>query len=409
MPPWHAESGHVAISNERRLTEEQIAILTAWHQQGLKEGDRSKTPAAPRFAEGWQLGQPDLVLKMSEPFEVPAEGRDIYWNFVFPVNIPSNKWVKALEFRAGARTVVHHSLYFLDTTGTARKYDERDPKPGYNGGNRSNRQFTWIGGWAVGGEPLMLPPELAWEFPTNSDVVIQTHFHPSGKKEQEISTIGLHFADKPPTRKFAMVQLPALFGRLSGLNIPAGATNYVVKDSFTLPIDVEAFAVSPHAHYLAKTFHLAAHHPDGRKQILLRIQDWDFNWQEDCSFKEHVRLPKGTRLEAVVTYDNSESNPRNPTHPPKRVKWGPMTTDEMSAMTLSVIPARDEELSELLGALRHHNIDLFIDRALEDAKQRERVQAIAKTFDKNSNGALDDDERPALRDFLESSGFVKNL
>src|SRR6185436_1809065 len=105
-----------------------------------------KLPVPPNFTAGWQLGQPDLVLKMSEPFEVPAEGRDIYWNFVFPVNLPSNTWIKAIEFRPGARSVVHHTLYFLDTTGTARKFDERDPKPGYEGRNRSNRQFESLGG-----------------------------------------------------------------------------------------------------------------------------------------------------------------------------------------------------------------------------------------------------------------------
>ena len=409
MPPWHADHGYVEFSNERRLTDEQIALLGAWHEQGTKEGDAAKTPALPKFPEGWQLGKPDLIVKMPAPFEVAAEGKDIYWNFVFPLNLPEEKWVRAIEFRPTARGVVHHSLYYLDTAGDARKFDERDPQQGYNGMKRSNRQFESLGGWAVGGEPLLLPAELAYHFPTNSDLVLQTHFHPNGKVEYETSTVGIYFASKPPTRKFATLQLPPLFGRLSGMDIPVGATNYTVKDSFTTPIDLAAFSVTPHAHYLARTFLLTATLPDGKQQTLLKISNWDFNWQEDCAYKNRIPLPKGTRLDSTITYDNSAENPNNPTSPPKRVKWGPMSTDEMAAITLSVIPARDEELAELRTAKRTHNIDLFIDRALEDTRNKERVELMKATFDKNADGKLDASERPGLRAFLESSGMLKGI
>lgn len=409
MPPWHADAGEVEFANDRRLTEQQIALLGAWHRQGMKEGDPSKLPAMPKFTEGWQLGKPDLVLTMPEPFEVAAEGKDIYWNFVLPLNLPEDKWVRAIEFRPKARSVVHHSLYYLDTTGDARKFDARDPKQGYNGMNRSNRQFELLGGWAVGGEALLLPEELAWRFPTNSDLVLQTHFHPSGKAEQEVSTVGVYFGAKPPTRTFTTLQLPPLFGRLSGMDIPAGATNYTVRDSFVTPIDLEAFAVSPHAHYLGKTFQLTATLPSGETKTLLKISDWDFNWQEDYAFKHRIRLPKGTRLESVITYDNSDTNPRNPTHPAKRVKWGPMSTDEMAAITLSVIPARDSEMPALKQAKKDHHIDLFIDRAQEDTRQRERVQMVVTMFDKNTNGKLDADERPEVRAFLENTGLLKGI
>jgi hypothetical protein len=409
MPPWHAEAGHVEYANERRLTDEQIAVLGAWHQQGMPEGDPQKLPALPKFTEGWQLGKPDLIVTMTEPFEVSAEGRDIYRNFVLPLNLPEGKWVRALEFRPKARSVVHHSLYFLDTSGDARKFDERDPKPGYAGMNRSNRQFQSLGGWALGGEPLLLPPDLAWYFPTNSDLVLQTHFHPNGKVDYESSAVGLYFADKPPTRKFTTLQLPPLFGRLSALDIPAETNNYTVRDSFVLPVDVEAFAVTPHAHYLGKTFHLTATPPGGPTRTLLKINDWDFNWQEDCAFKQRIALPQGTRLDGTITYDNSSTNPRNPTSPPKRVKWGPMSTDEMAAMTLNVIPVRDADLDQLKTAKRQHGIDLFIDRALEDSRQRERVQLVVTMFDKNSNGKIDPDERPSVREFLESSGMLKGI
>ncbi len=409
MPPWHADFGYEEFANERRLTAEQINVLGAWHVQGAKEGDPAKTPAVPKFPEGWQLGKPDLVLTMPEAFEVPAEGRDIYWNFVLPLNLPEDKYVRAIEFRPQARSVVHHSLFYHDTSGVARTFDARDPKPGYNGMNRSNRQFDLLGGWAVGGEALMLPPELAFHFPTNSDLVLQTHFHPSGKREVESSHVGIYFADRPPTRKFTTIQLPPAFGRISGLDIPAGTTNYTIRDSLVTPIDLEAFAVTPHAHYLGKTFLLTATLPDGKTRTLLRISDWDFNWQEDCAFKHRIPLPKGTRLDATITYDNSSTNPRNPTSPPKRVKWGPMSTDEMAAVTLNVIPARDAELAQLKEAKKNHAIDLFIDRALEDTRQRERVQMVVTMFDKNGNGKLDAEERPGVREFLGQSGMLKGV
>ncbi|MFM1768144.1 MAG: hypothetical protein RJA22_673 [Verrucomicrobiota bacterium] len=409
MPPWHAERGDVAFSNERRLTDAQIGVLAAWHRQGMPEGDRSKLPPAPRFPEGWQLGTPDLVLKMDEAFLVPAEGPDIYWNFVFPLNLPEGKFVKAIEFRPGARTVVHHALYFLDTNGVARGYDQRDPKPGYNGGKRSNRQFQWLGGWAVGGEALMLPPELAWKFPTNSDIVLQTHYHPSGKPEQDRSMLAVYFSDRPPTRRFTMLQVPPLFGRLNGLDIPAGASRYTVRDAMVLPVDVEAFSVTPHAHYLGKSFQLTATLPDGPTRTLLKVPDWDFKWQEDCAFREPLRLPKGTRLEASITYDNSADNPNNPTRPPRRVRWGPNTTDEMASFTLGVMPVRNEDQAALEKAQELHIVDLFIDRAQEDTRRREQVQMVVATFDKNGNGRIDADERGPLRAFILQSGFLRGL
>ena len=411
MPPWHADSGHLPFADERRLTDAQIATLAKWHRDGMTEGDASKLPPLPKFPEGWQLGKPDLVLTMPEAFEVPAEGRDIYRNFVLPMHLPSNVWVRAIEFRPGARSVVHHSLFYLDTTGTAREYDAKDPQPGYPGMNRSNRQFGSAGGWAVGGDPQMLPEGLAWQFETNADLVLQTHFHPTGKAEKEISTVGIYFSKQPPTRQFTTIQVPPLFGRLHALDIPAGETNYVIKDSFTLPVDVEVFGVTGHAHMTARRLQMIATLPDGRQKTLIKISNWDFKWQENYRFKDNLRLPKGTRLNVEIAYDNSDANPNNPNQPARRIKWGPMSTDEMGALTLSMMPARDEDLAALRQAHRAHIADLFIDRAQESTspKERERVEMMGKIFDKNGNGKIDADERPALRAYLEESGALKSL
>ena len=113
MPPWHASSGDVEFLGERRLTEKQIALFDKWVKGGMPEGNPARLPAMPKFANGWQLGEPDLVLEMKEAFPIPAGGRDIYRNFVLPMDLPENKWVRAIELRPSARSVLHHSLFFL--------------------------------------------------------------------------------------------------------------------------------------------------------------------------------------------------------------------------------------------------------------------------------------------------------
>jgi hypothetical protein len=372
MPPWKADQSDYEFKSSRRLTKEQIGMIKQWADEGAPEGNPKDTPALPKFTEGWQLGKPDLIVKMSDAFSVPADGPDIYRNFALPLNLADDKWVKAIEFRPGARSVVHHSLFFFDTTGAARKQDEADPLPGYSagmgglgrgaftGGNQRSgagnqaASIGSLGGWAVGAQARVFPEDLAWYLPKGADLVLSTHFHPSGKAEKESSTVGIYFADKAPARRFTGIQLPPLFGVFKGIDIPAGAKEYTIQDSFELPIDVKAFGVAAHAHYLGKQMKLTAQLPGGQTKTLLWISDWDFAWQDQYQFKEFVLLPKGTRLSVTVSYDNSADNPRNPTSPPKRVRWGEGSTDEMGSMSLLVVAAREGELPQLQQTYRQH-------------------------------------------------------
>jgi hypothetical protein len=390
MPPWKAGPGDFAFANERRLSDTEIATLERWVAAGMPEGDASTLPRLPTFTEGWQLGPPDLVVAMNEPFAVPADGPDIYRNFVVPLNLTDDRWVRAVDFRPSARSVVHHSLFFLDDTGAARRRDERDSGPGFSGamgggvgvaqetaglasllgrggGGRGGRagagslpadrpggRGLTLGGWALGGLARELPDGLAFYVPKGSDLILSTHFHPSGKPEQEASIVGLYFAKAPPTRPFAGVQLPPLFGALENLDIPAGQSDYTIADSFVLPIDVEAFSIGGHAHYLGREMKMTATLPDGGIRTLLWISDWDFSWQDSYRFKEFVRLPKGTRLDVTIRYDNSAANPRNPTRPPARVTWGEQSTDEMGSLTLQVVAANTRELPRLREAYAEH-------------------------------------------------------
>ena len=215
-----------------------------------------------------------------------------------------------------------------------------------------SRAVGTLGGWALGANAKALPDGLAFFVPKEADLVLSTHFHPSGKVEHEASTIGLYFAAAAPTQAFAGLALPPLFGVFEGIDIPPGEKEYTIRDSFVLPVDVKAFNVGAHAHYLARRMKLSATFPDGTTKTLLQIDDWDFAWQDQYPFEQFVALPKGTRLDGWITYDNSPGNPRNPSNPPKRVTWGEQSTDEMGSVGLLVVAAREDDMPTLQQVLR---------------------------------------------------------
>jgi len=317
----------------------------------MAEGDPAKLPKLPSFPVGWQLGAPDLVVSMERPFVVPATGRDIYRNFVLPLNLAEDKWVTAIELRPTARSVVHHVLYFLDTSGRARAKDGQGGKPGYGGGGFDLGQRS-VGGWAAGRTPELLPLDLAHPFPKGSDLILSTHFHPSGKVEEEKTTVGLYFAKKKPERTLVVFQAPPFFGVASGINIAAGAKDYKVRGKHTVPVDIELINIHAHAHYVCETVKAKATLPDGKTLPLLSIPKWDFNWQDSYTYKSPVPLPKGTVLDVELIYNNSADNPANPFSPPKRIRWGTKSTDEMGSVIFRCIAAKESDTPALRQALR---------------------------------------------------------
>ena len=293
---------------------------------------------------------------MPAGFDLPASGPDIYRNFVIPTHLTEDKWVRAVEFHPSARKVVHHVLYAYTQGGAIAKVDGADGRPGFGGmgsigvtpggGNSGG-----LGGWAVGATPIFMPEGLALPLPKGSDFILQMHFHLTGKAETEKSTIGIYFADKAPERKLMGLQLPALFGFGAGIDIPAGNKAYTVEDSFVLPVDVIAYSAGAHAHYVGKEMKAYATLPDGKTQPLVWIPDWDFAWQDRYNYKSPVTLPKGTRVNVQLRYDNTADNPRNPSNPPKRVQWGEQSFDEMGSVTLQVVAVHKEDEAVLQQAL----------------------------------------------------------
>ena len=373
MPPWLPVEGHGKLLDERRLSDDELATLKNWHATGMAEGPADKLPKPPEFAGGWLLGEPDMIVKMPKPFTVPADGPDIYRSFCIPLEIEEDKWVAGFEVRPSARAVLHHVIIRIDESGEARKADGARGTPGFSGmrsigrrsgsrrGSGDNEVFSGslggLGGWAVGGTPRILPLGLARKLPAGADIVFNSHFHPSGKEEQEQTAIGLYLADKKPERTLIGFQVPPIFGSLSGIDIPAGESNYEVNSKFTTPVDIDLVGVSAHMHYIGRTAKANATLPDGSVKPLFFIDDWNFNWQGDYIYEKSIRLPAGTTVDGTVTYDNTAENPFNPFSPPRRIRWGLESTDEMGSVIFTAVPASEADLGEFNAAVRDQVVD----------------------------------------------------
>ena len=356
MPPWHAAHDFGEFADERRLTDQQIATIAMWVERGMPQGDVSKMPKLPQFEEGWHLGKPDLILEMPVGFDLPASGPDVFRNFAIPTGLKEDKWVRAVEFRPSTRKAAHHALFAWVAGGSTARLDGADGKPGFGGMGTvgvtpGQANSGGLGGWAVGGTPKFTPAGLAMALPKGSDFLLQMHFHLTGKAETEKAVVGLYFADKAPERNMMAIGLPGLFGFGSGINIAPGDKNFTIQDSFTVPVDVSVASALAHAHYIGREMKATATLPDGSIQPLIWIQDWDFNWQETYTYKNSFVLPKGTRIDAMLRYDNSSENPRNPSSPPKQVLFGEESFDEMGSVGLMVTAVRKEDEAALQKAL----------------------------------------------------------
>ncbi len=341
MPPWLPERGLVEFANDRSLKAEQIEIIRQWVAEGSVEGSAADLPALPQWTEGWQLGAPDLVVKVSQPYALAAEGKDVYHNLVVPIPVSERRYVKGVEFQPGNAKVVHHAFVTVDSTRLSRARAAKETPPGFDGMSLPETARMPDGhflGWQPGKSPQFGPAGLAWTLKPNTDLVLQLHLHPNGKPELVQPAIAFYFTTEPPTNSAFRINLNAL-----RIDIPPGAKDYAVEDKYTLPIDLALLGVGPHAHYLGKRVQGYALLPDGTRKELILIKDWDFNWQGEFRYARPVLLPKGATLVMNWTYDNSAENIRNPNHPPRRVRHGSQTTDEMGELWFQVLPRNPNE------------------------------------------------------------------
>jgi len=362
MPPWLPESQELRFADELRLSDEQIALIQKWVEQGAVEGAPSDLPRAPQFVPGWQLGRPDEVIEAEKPYTLTASGSDSYWNFIFRTPVDRTRWLKAIEIRPGDKRVVHHANILVDRNHSARRL-EPEPRGGFPGMELKIESETFDPDshflfWKPGTVPRPEPEGMSLRLDKDTDLVLNIHLQPSGKPEKIQPNLGLYFTDRAATLFPLLLQLE----NDRQLDIPPGEKRFLVTDEFTLPVDVDMLAIYPHAHYLGKDLQALATLPDGSEKTLIHIPQWDLNWQAVYRYADPVFLPKGTKISMRYIYDNSSDNPANPNDPPRRVVAGNRSSDEMAHLWLQVLPHTSREAvfdprMLLQEAMARHNLE----------------------------------------------------
>jgi hypothetical protein len=315
MPPWHADPRHGNFANDRSLSAKEKATVLAWVKQGTPEGNPKKLPKPKSFVAGWNIGKPDVVLKMDKPFKVQATGVLPYKWFRVPTGFTEDKWIQAAEVKPGARSAVHHVLVFLD--------DKRGGVP--------NGLDGFVAEYVPGESPMVFPEGIAKKVPKGTDLMFQVHYTPMGTEQVDQSELGFIFAKEPPK------EIADTIGILSlNLRIPPGAESYKSSRSFTVPVSSTIYSYSPHMHVRGKAFRMSATYPDGKEETLLSVPKYDFNWQTRYMLKEPKKVPSGTKILIEAWYDNSSKNPHNP-DPTKLVTWGEQTFEEMMIGFIDVV------------------------------------------------------------------------
>ena len=354
MPPWLPARGGPAFAGERGLRDVEIAMIRRWADAGAPEGDSARAPAPRSWPVGWELGEPDLVVTMPRAYTLAPGARDVYRNVILPVKLPATKFVRAVEFRPEGAPV-HHAVIRVDRGRASTARDGLDGQPGFEGMQAADVQDPdgHFIGWAPGRGPIVAPDGLPWSIDSSTDLVVELHLLPGKTPVPVRPSVGLYFTDTPPAGTPVLI----VMGN-KAIDIPAGAADYAIEDSYQLPVDASVLSVYPHAHYLGKEMTVRATLPDGATRTLIHIPRWSFHWQQDYRYVTPIPLPRGTRIAMRFTYDNSEANHDNPSHPPRRVKAGPQSTDEMGNLGVQLLPRNAADAAVLAQSFEIHAAEI---------------------------------------------------
>ena len=359
MPPWKADPEYQHYLRENILTTEEIQMIADWVDGGKPQGDPALEPALSVFPEGSQIGTPDLVLSFAETHIHPGNGIDEYRYFVLPTGLTEPRDLVAVELRPGNRRVVHHTLIWTDTTGAAAAKDAATPEYGYiaeSGGGIGGNLETFqnqLPGYVPGQRPPVMTNGMAMRLPADSDLLLQMHYAPTPVDEPDSTIVLLFFADEPALRYVQTKIMLPFFGTLTNgpFWIPANQTREF-HGTWTIPEAISVINISPHMHLLGTHWRVYAETPSGETINLIRINEWDFNWQGSYSFQRPQILPAGSVIHAYAGYDNTVNNPVNPNSPPQFITWGEGTSDEMYYLPISYVSYQpgdeDLELDDML-------------------------------------------------------------
>jgi Copper type II ascorbate-dependent monooxygenase, C-terminal domain len=325
MPPWHADPRYGKFSNDLSLTPAEKETLIAWVDGGAREGNPADAPKARVFTDGWRIPKPDVVFEMPETFRVPASGAVNYQYFSVPTNFTEDRWVEAAEVRPGDRSVVHHAIVVIDSP-------------------RGEQFQEYLAGYAPGMTPQEWKPGQARLIKAGSSLVFQMHYSTNGKASRDRTKVGLIFAKRPASQQIVAMQAAAHW-----LAIPPGEANYQTSASVTIQEPSLLIGMRPHMHLRGKSFQFRVVYPGGATETVLDVPHYDFNWQPYYYLDTPKPLPRGTRIEAYATFDNSANNPFNP-NPAATIFWGPQSWDEMMIGWLDIgVPVKNTRTTETSG------------------------------------------------------------
>jgi len=348
MPPWKPDPEFSHFLGEYYLTDDEKQSIIDWVDQGAEYGNSVDEPDLPNFPEASLLGEPDLILTFDQVHTHIGNNQDEYRYFVLPTGLTEDRNIKAIELRPGNSKIVHHALFFEDTEGVAASFDAQTPEYGFEGfgsfGTDEVLNYDQYPGYVPGTKPIYYPDGFGQKMSAGADLVIQMHYAPWPVDETDKSSVNIFFADEDEdVDRFVddRIMLPSdVPGGFFGFTIPPNQVKEF-HGRWSIFQDISLVGLSPHMHYLGKEWEVWLEEPDGKITNLIKIPEWDFNWQGGYYFPRLIPAKAGSTIHAVAKYDNTSDNPQNPSNPPKQVWWGEGTTDEMYYLPILSVPYRD--------------------------------------------------------------------
>jgi hypothetical protein len=333
MPPWCAVKGYGEFSNAPSLTQRDIDMIVNWVEGGAPKGDEKDLPPSPLFSNDWQLGKPDLTLKPEVPSKVAADA-DEFRTLVLGTNLKEDRWISAIDLQPGNGTVVHCAkVYSLRSSAEAPIMTPvRTDDAGLS---VDLSAATVLGTWAPGQKRVLFEDGVAQLLQAGSRIAVKIHYRGAGEAVNDLSTVGLHFAKNLQRRSLQEIAITN-----PGANIPVAAEPYPIKVSVTTQSDTEAIAIRPRVHPLVMSLQATAYRPDGSEEVLIWTRRYQFDWEPTYVFRQPIILPRGTRVDVVAYFDNSEENQKNPNDPPKPLRWSEISTDPLCALLVVGTVAR---------------------------------------------------------------------